>query len=230
MIKKLIVYHHLGLGDHFICNGLIHELLENRAHEIWLPTKENNAVHVKHLYEDFSEQVKIITTNENDLAREILGINSLSIQYNVPLLRISHGGGKDTYFDKIFYDQLGIDFHIRWSRFTLPQDDSRALEFYKKIIPDPEEPYVLVHDTGSVGKFDLKFNSPHRIVKVESGLTESLLDWKYVIERASEPHCIDSSVIHLADSLSLDAGLLVFHDVGRNSKFNFNHSWEIQRY
>lgn len=229
MIPKLIVYHHLGLGDHFICNGIIHHLLETTANEIWLPTKEANAKTVRQLYSDY-DQVKIVTTPEVDQAREILSINNLSIVYNVPLLKIGHNGDGNTEFDRAFYDQVGLDFQYRWDFFRMPMDDSKALEFFNSFIKDPEERYTLVHDSGSVGKFDLNIQTDHRIVKIEPGHTETLLDWRYVIEYATEIHCIDSSVIHLADSLRLDAGLMVYHDVGRGSKFNLNHSWEVKTY
>lgn len=229
MIPKLIVYHHLGLGDHFICNGLVHHLLEHVAGEIWLPTKEANAKTVRQLYADY-ETIKIVTTNESDPIREALGINNLSISYNTPMLKISYNGDNNKEFDRAFYDQIGLEFHYRWAFFRMPFDDSKALEFYNDFIKNPDEPYALVHNSGSVGKFDLDIKTTKRIVHVEPGHTDTLLDWRYVIERASEIHCIDSSVIHLADSLRLDAGTLVYHDVGRGSRFNLTNDWEVKTY
>lgn len=229
MYPRLIVYHHLGLGDHFICNGLVHALLESTAREIWLPTKANNAQTVKQLYEDY-DSVKIIQTSETDHSKEVLGINNLSTQYNVPLLKISFNGDPNRDFDRAFYDQIGMDFDLRWSNFRMPVNELPALEFFKKHIPQDDEPYALVHDTGSVGSFQLDIGTDLKVVKIQPGLTQTLLDWKFVMERAHEIHCIDSSVIHLVDSLNVGASRLVYHDVGRGSRFNLKNNWETKTY
>jgi hypothetical protein len=228
MVSKLILYHHLGLGDHFICNGIVHRLLELSVHEIWLPVKQRNQQCVTQLYSDY-DQVKVIPVPELDQTQEIFSINHLSTQYNIPLLKVSFNGNGIQEFDRVFYEQLGLDLKDRWNYFKMPNDDSKALRFFDEHI-NPNDRYTLVHDTGSVGQFDLDIQTDYRIVKIEPGYTETLLDWRYVIQRASEIHCIDSSVIHLADSLRLDASKLVYHDVGRGSKFCLAHNWECKIY
>ena len=229
MIPQLIVHHHLGLGDHFICNGLVHHILDTMAHEVWLPTKQKNLATVKHLYEDY-EQVKVIDAGDLDLSREILSVNQLSINKNVPLLKISYNGSGESYFDKPFYEQLGFDFDLRWEKFTMPLHTD-GIFIMSKVRSDPTEPFILVHNSGSVGKFDLKIDSDLPVVEIDETLSSSLIDWWQVISSATEIHCIDSSVIHLADSLNLDrVHKLVYHDVGRGSKFHLKNNWQIQKY
>ena len=53
----------------------------------------------------------------------------------------------------------------------------------------------------------------------------SLIDWADVIKNAKEIHCIDSSIIHLADSLDLTTEKLYYHDVGRGSQFHLINGW-----
>jgi hypothetical protein len=56
MSKKLLVLHHLGLGDHFVMNGFIHLLLEKEApSEILMVVKEHNLKTVKKMYDGFPE-------------------------------------------------------------------------------------------------------------------------------------------------------------------------------
>ena len=46
--KELIIYHHLGIGDHIVCNGLVNFISEN--HRIHLPVKKKYSQMVQHLY------------------------------------------------------------------------------------------------------------------------------------------------------------------------------------
>lgn len=51
-VDQLILHHHLGLGDHFICNGLVHALRHQlRVKTLILPVKEHNLPTVRALYE-----------------------------------------------------------------------------------------------------------------------------------------------------------------------------------
>jgi hypothetical protein len=145
------------------------------------------------------------------------------------LLKIGFNGDNSKEFDRSFYDQVGLDFDLRWAGFKAPYNDQSAMDFYNEIIGNGE-PYALVHDTGSIGSFNLNLDTNLRIIKIQAGLTDSLLNWKSIIENAEEIHCIDSSVIHLVDSLRVGASRLVFHDVGRPSKFNLFYEWERKTY
>jgi hypothetical protein len=66
-------------------------------------------------------------------------------------------------------------------------------------------------------------------------LTDCMLDWCELAESAEEVHCIDSSFIHLAQSLNVKSGF--FHNI-RNVKymsiysklFCINNSWKVIDY
>ena len=48
-MTNVVLHHHLGLGDHFICNGLVHSLLErNNWEELHLVCKPHYSKTVKH--------------------------------------------------------------------------------------------------------------------------------------------------------------------------------------
>ena len=227
MIPKLIVWHHLGLGDHFICNGLVHDLLD-KASVIWLACKSRNVTTVKHLYIDHP-RIQVLDVGDLDGDHEIISLYKYSIRHNVPLLKIGYNGSGDNNFNESFYNCLGIDFSKRWSLFKLPLNDTTAHEFYNTLIENKNEPYALVNNSGSVGEFDLKINTNLKIYSITPKLTPSMLDWKYVVEHAAEIHSIDSSFIHFADSLNLNSNLY-YHDVNRGSKFVLKHNWETVKY
>jgi len=49
MIKY--IYHHLGLGDHYVCNGMVRELIKNETTAV-LFCKEHNMPTVEAMYKD----------------------------------------------------------------------------------------------------------------------------------------------------------------------------------
>ena len=49
--KFILHHHHLGLGDHIICNGMIN-YLTNYFNKIYIPVKEKNFDNIKYLYKD----------------------------------------------------------------------------------------------------------------------------------------------------------------------------------
>ncbi|NDC04377.1 MAG: hypothetical protein EBZ81_15805 [Betaproteobacteria bacterium] len=136
--------------------------------------------------------------------------------------------GRNVFFDSTFYSSFNIPFRARWEYFHLLRDETKSLSFYARFIK--HQNYCLVHDEGSVGKFKLNVDTTLPIYYVRKGETDSLLDWKYVIENATEIHCIDSSVIHLADSLNLKHKSLFYHDVNRGSRFHVKNNWKTVNY
>jgi hypothetical protein len=86
----------------------------------------------------------------------------------------------------------------------------------------------VIHDVGSIGKFDISVPSDKRIVRIEK-ITDCLLDWCGIIENADEVHCVDSSVIHLAQTLNVNRG--VYHNIRTKSTlFRLKDGWETVKY
>ena len=57
MKKTVVIHHHLGLGDHIICNGLINHISVSK--KIYLICKLQYYKNIKYLYQD-NNNVKII--------------------------------------------------------------------------------------------------------------------------------------------------------------------------
>ena len=52
---RLIIHHHLGLGDHFVCNGLVRFIIDkNNYEQYYIPAKEQNFLTVKEMYSDLN--------------------------------------------------------------------------------------------------------------------------------------------------------------------------------
>lgn len=222
-MKKLIIHHHLGLGDHIICNGLVNYLIEKyRIEELLLITKKINLETVQHLYRD-SQIVKPVifdecTHTENQFSGD------LSSTLGIPLLKITFLG--DGLFDKYFYESVDVPFESRWTHFKLPNEigDEAKILLDEKTKGIGGE-YCLIGNQASIGSFDIKIQTALPVINLERK-TKSLLDWVEIIREAREIHCIDSSFIHLVDSLEIGGKELYYHDVGRGSKFQLKNHWQ----
>jgi len=219
--KELVLHHHLGLGDHIICNGMVYGLIEKyEVEQLYLMVKDINLPTVNKLYED-SDIVIPVSIPYETYEKEQRFV--AEYRADIPHLDIIYTGGGSEFFDIEFYGMSGIEFQDRWDKFQMPKDDSSSKKFFNKFIKDKD--YCLVHCQGSPGPYNLDITTDLPIYHVESGLTDTILDWTDVIKNAKEIHCIDSSIIHLADSLDLTAEKLYYHDVGRGSQFHLINDW-----
>jgi len=227
-MKSILIHHHLGLGDHIICNGLVRFILdEYKLSRIYLPAKVQNYSTVSQMFEDRPEIVPVSVKNDE----EVYALPELKLCDKV----ISVGFSKlRPDWDVSFYETIGLPFSIRWSKFKVARNIKREKTLISKISLEKDEPFVLIHNQGSVGKFDLSINTNMKKIYVEP-LTDCMLDWCELAESAEEVHCIDSSFIHLAQSLNVKSGF--FHNI-RNVKdmsiysklFCINNLWKVIDY
>jgi len=220
-MKNLVLHHHLGLGDHIICNGLVNYLLVQwKIEKLHLVTKKTNEKSVRHLY---SENSKIdLLVFDSSRTDEALFASRVSTLTGFPMLKITAASGLS--FDKLFYASVGVPFDARYSFFRQPsrmQSASGDFIFSDILKADND---CLLADKTSAGEFELKVDSEHKIFKV-GARTDSIFDWIDVILNAREIHCVDSSFIHLADSFDLIGKQLFYHDVRGADTFNLRNNW-----
>lgn len=199
-----MIHHHLGLGDHIICNGLVRFLSKEKG--ITLAVKHNSLANVTRMFKDLSIEYYLINKDER-----------------TGNLGWCFGGDKSINFDEAFYKQAGVDFQERWNSFYIERDyaKEKALIEYLKL---PEK-FCLVHDTASAGKVNIVVNTDLPIVRVyKTEVEKTMFDWMGVIELASEIHCINSSFIHLVDSMQPIAKLY-FHDDRPILQFSRKLNW-----
>lgn len=201
-----MIHHHLGLGDHIICNGLVRFLSKQIG--VTLAVKYNNLANVARMFKDLSIEYYLINKDES-----------------TGNLGWCFGGDKTINFDESFYKQAGVDFQERWNSFYIERDYTKE----KKLIEylNLPEKFCLVHDTASAGKTNIDIKSDLPIVKVyKTDVEKSMFDWMGVIELASEIHCINSSFIHLVDSMQPKAKLY-FHDHRPHLRFSRKLNWSL---
>lgn len=202
------IYHHLGLGDHIICNGLVRTLIdENYQYKMFV--KPHNKQTVEFMYRD----IKNLTFIEGDdrFVREFLSNNNIKSEdiilagfYNHPLAQE---------FDESFYLQNNLPFSDRWDNFKVTRDLDREMELFSKynII---ENEYVFIHDDSSRNfNIDENYvvNKNLKIIRPNIGYTDNIFDYCYLMEHSLESHFIDSSFKLIFDSIKLRNTNIFYH-------------------
>lgn len=205
LINALYIFHHLGLGDHLICNGLVRYLLKTKSPDhINLAVKARNLSNVERMYRDESRIRFIVADEPNDFLRSIDG--------NAELIRIGFENCNHSEFDVGFYHQIGVDFSVRWSHWYCERDYKQEFKVLEEL--NLPEDFVLVNDSCSGGRYDLNVQSEMPIVYFSKLQSEtSIFDWTAVIEKAKEIHTVDSSFLHLVNSIEHTTDRLFYHNV-----------------
>ena len=196
MNKKIFIYHHLGLGDHFHCNGVVRFLLENKFKnkKVYLFAKKKYSEMIKLMYRDISRlEVISITDDENKESEEI----KTYLKYGDHIEKIGFDyfvkkQNKNMTIDMIFYDQYNIDYSKRFELTYWKRDYSRENELYSNLAKNKS--YAFVHDDPSRG-----FVIPDKLISSElqvirNSNKNSIFDYAKIIENAKEIHVMESSI------------------------------------
>jgi hypothetical protein len=159
-IPDLVFHHHTSLGDHFICNGIVHTYAEQLCDRLHLPCHHRYYETISCLYQDF-ENIIVHPFNDDwpTLEREmfpwaekngwpVTRIGFENVYYrnihrvNLPPEYVSIN------FDRQFYEQANILFSERYNKFRLPQTIEGCEELYDTLT-EGETEYIIVHSNSS---------------------------------------------------------------------------------
>lgn len=225
-MSSIILYHHLGLGDHIMCHGIVREYCK-KYEKVAIFALPQNYPSVSFMYKDLKNLTVIkgdkifaqnfISANASKPTNEkydyikIIGFQSLDWHSTIPL-------------EKQFYDIAGVDLSKKWDNFFIERDLQRERALFEQSAP--KEDYAFVHDDvkrnykikeDKIGK-NLKISKPN------PELTNNIFDYITIIENAKEIHVIDSSFMFLIDCLKYknpDQKLFI-HRYARE-----NDSWKL---
>ncbi|MEI7766674.1 MAG: hypothetical protein WCJ97_04450 [Phycisphaerae bacterium] len=104
-------------------------------------------------------------------------------------------------FDELFYAENKLNFDDRWGKFEVTRDREREDEVYNTIVKS--EKYIFLHDDAARNlKLDTSLLPDGvSVVRPEPGVSDTIVDYLTVMERAVEIHGMDSSFALLADSV-----------------------------
>lgn len=202
------IYHHLGLGDHIICNGLVRSLIDP-SEEYKMFVKEHNLTSVSFMYRDLSNLSFIV--GDDSYANHFINENNLSKNNLILAGFTKHPDSKE--FDDNFYIQNNLPFENRWDNFYVERDIDREMFLFKKYDVKENE-YVFIHDDEErnfIIDHGKVVNKNLKIIKPNKTLTENIFDYCYLMQNSLESHFIDSSFKLIFDSLQLRKTNLFYH-------------------
>lgn len=200
-MSSVLLLHHQGLGDHFMCHGIVREYAK-KYDRVGIFSKPNNLTSVRFMFRDLPN-IEIYSGMDEDARRHIflnkfkLGKSRYQKVVIIGFENLNRESGEQ--LEKQFYRLAGVPFEKKWDSFYIDRDQSREQELYKKIIE--QEPYIFVHDDSRYPIDNAKLPQQYLVVRPQKGLTDNIIDYCSVIEKAKEIHAIDSSFMFLIDCL-----------------------------
>ena len=211
------IYHHLGLGDSIICNGMV-RYLSNKIGGVSIFSKDHNYETVKFMYRD-DKNINVIPVKGSD-AEVMKYLTDIHPPYKEPFIKKtiksgfenlwanasnpnSHSYSPSPGFDKRFYEIIGLGFNIRWDNFKVIRDPDREKNLFDKLGLKEKE-YIFLHDDNRFRIDRSKIPSNIQVVTPIVGLTPNIFDYCLIIEKALEVHTIESSFQFMIDSLGLN--------------------------
>lgn len=192
------LYHHLGLGDHIICNAMVREYYK-RYGELSIFCKKHNTESVSYMFRDLLN-LKILTGDDSFAMKYLRKIPEKDI------IRIGHTGieweNRTNTFDHTFYKQALLNFDLRWSGFHINRDKNKEAEFFNRFGLNPGA-YIFIHEDKerAYGINERYLNKDIKRFYVNKNVTSNIFDYLQIIDNAAEIHVIESCVQLITDSL-----------------------------
>ena len=206
------IYHHLGLGDHIICNGMVRHYKEIYG-KVTVFCKPHNYENVKYMYRD-DEDITVLSVGEdwdvnvyifeNKISKDVIKIGFDKLM-NYPM----------TKFDEAFYKIVELPFEYRFSKFSFLRDFDKENEAFNYVNPNNEE-YIFVH--GNVDKNKIRTD----LKIIENPIKFGVFDILRIIENATEVHIMESSIKCLVNSYVFEKPLFYYHQYIRGYDESLN--------
>lgn len=197
-MKRIFLIHHLGLGDHIVCNGLVRELIK-KCDLIYFPVKHHNFATVKFMFRDIPNHIKYVTVNNDN---EMLYWETMNREIFDEPVRLgnfyeNNFVNRHKNFCKGFYDNANIDYEKRWESFYVDYGTPK--------ISTDKTNYNFLHQDQSRGyvisdKYkQTEYYEPNHALGQASDTT--LFDYYNVMAESNEMHCMDSAFSAWADHI-----------------------------
>lgn len=202
-MKELYIYHHLGLGDHIICNAIVRNYAKQND-KVYLFVKPHNFNNVEFMYRDLQNIDYLI--GDDAFAEKYVRENNIS-----NLLKIGFDNlDRNINFDLSFYKLANIDFEKKWTDFYIDRDMEK-----EKILFDSlgikENNYIFINEDKNRGYVMNKNKYRQDLPIITSDIQCGLFDLCYTIENAKEIHLMESSIKCLVEHLNIKTDNIFFH-------------------
>ncbi len=206
-MSSIVIYHHLGLGDHFMCHGIVREYSKKYNH-VGIFTLERNYPSVRFMFRD-QKNINVIKGTDIEAKKYITEKNTIfpHFTYDSALIlgfdKLNRNSGE--LLENQFYNMADVDLSKKWDSFYVERDPVSEKNIFNKIVP--QKPYVFIHeDTKRSYLIDRKLINPqYSIITPDPTLAPNCFDYCSIIEQATEIHVIDSSFMFMIDCLKYNS-------------------------
>jgi hypothetical protein len=236
IFDKLFFIGPMSLGDSFVTTGIAN-YYGDRCIKLHYPAKPQYFKTLKTLFQDHPN-ITVIPIDGIDMENDYVLKNGLSRimrtgfeTHNIKNFEIV------PMWDIQLYANYGLSFDLRYTNFRLPKNIKGSEELYQSL--SGGEPYVLVHRyTGhhpqglpmDIVRFrEMNNLPPIKIIEIEEGITDNMMQYAKLIENAQEIHVVPSSFHCLVDSIDTKAKLF-FHDLREKTSMFINSSWNTKHW
>jgi hypothetical protein len=190
-MKRYFIIHHLGLGDHIVCNGLVRELLKE-CDILFFPVKHHNVDNIRYMLKDVSEKIQYIPiSNDSEMLQQYQHYQNKIDK----TIRLGNFIGKNwlkkrEHFCEAFYRHAGVAYDKRWESFYIEYDKNSFVDHNNKM-------YNFLHEDKSRNyliddKYKLHpYYEPDHVLGQSSSAT--IFDYYNIINQSNIIHCMDSS-------------------------------------
>ena len=251
-MNKLLLHTHTGLGDHIICNGMVHAFTDV-CDIVYVPYRKHFRESMETLYEGF-DKIKLLEFPDIDITRNkhlledfanknecsMLSAADPAIQYTRLLRRLPDG--KIDYAnlainsDRQMYEIVDVPFSMRYTKCNIPLKTKNSKNLFDSLYKGRD--YMLVHkyssnkNDGYPVNLNVGGNANNLdVIEIQEGVTNNIFDYLDLIYNAKEIHVVPSSIGCLVDSIVDRApGRLFFHNVKASVETQVNCEWNKYRW
>ena len=235
-MERLYIHHHLGLGDHLDCNGMVRYILEHSDHDqVYVFSKSNYFSMIEYMYRD-TDKIQVIEISKDD---EYGDVQRAVEKTGGRLLVIGHQfyPGKQAELSQnkncweFFYEQVQIPYDVRYNYFKVERDPAEEERVFNKLNPN-NEPYIFIHEDAARGFLLDRDHFLDRGLKViENDVTENIFHFTKILEEAQEIHCMESSFKTLID-FYCEQDNIFYHDIRESQPLGQHSSskWSVITY
>ncbi len=222
-MSSVLLFHHLGLGDHIMCHGIVREYCK-KYDRVAIFSYPHNYSSVSFMFRDIPNLT--ILQGDIEFARACIAKNTLDRKYDeVKILGFENLNRTDGVpLEKQFYDLAGLPITKKWESFYVQRDFKKEKELSDRVALKGD--YAFVHeDAGRKYLIKRKYIGKECAVFLPSAvLTDNIFDYCTIIEKAKEIHVIDSSFMFLIDCLAYEnpKQKLYVHRYSRE-----NNEWQL---
>jgi hypothetical protein len=205
------IYHHLGLGDHIICNGLVRHYKEIHG-QVGVFCKNSNYEVVRYMYRD-DENIQVYGIIDDSDIENCIAANGIeNYVVRVGFENLYKCNAKT--FDVSFYEGCKIPFLVRFTDFHIDRDLDLERKILDELNPNREK-YIFTHN---VNKDKIKSN----FKIIDNPENFNIFNLISLIENAEEVHVMESSIKNLINSYKMSKPKFFYHKYVRQYGTYYN--------